>query len=249
MGLMNVAYCDESVDARTPRVFSVSGYLGRAPDWFDLERRWRIALREEALDATGFHMAPCEAGRKAPYLVSREERDRLQRRFIGIITDTKLWGYAIAIEEEAYRRVVTGPKAGDYTKPYYLAFQAVIERMSLVLEQAQFPKSERVAFVFDQQQEYQGKAMALYEMLQQSTVNYGHRLGSLTFDNRFASLQLQAADVLAYESMRHFRGGRLQAKPTRWQFELLKPSVTEVRFYSDSHIKKLATRAGWTAGD
>ena len=248
MALMNVAYCDESADSRPPRVFSVSGYLGRAPDWFDLGRRWGIALREEGLEKTGFHMAHCEAGLAAPYHVSREERDRLQRRFIGIINDTPLWGYAVAIELDAYQEIVGRT---DYKKPYYIAFQYAVERMALVLEENHFRRGECIAFVFDQQQEHEGKAKSLYESLQSSDLKYVHRLGSLTFDSRFARLQLQAADVLAYESMRHFREGRLQGKGPRWQYRLLRSvrgrAKPEIRFFGRSQIETLAKRAVWRA--
>jgi CRISPR associated protein Cas1 len=44
MGPMIIGYCDESADQRVPEVFAVSGYLGTAPDWFELGRHCFVSL-------------------------------------------------------------------------------------------------------------------------------------------------------------------------------------------------------------
>lgn len=253
MALMNLAYCDESEDVREPPVFSVSGYLARAHDWYELGRLWRIALCEEGLENYGFHMSKCEAGAEAPYQVDRSRRDHLQRRFIDIINATPLWGYAVAIEIEPYKEIAEQVRAkrGDYWKPYYLAFQHAVMRMAEVLDRGGFPKGECIAFVFDQQKEYEGRAKTLYESLKRSgDLRSVNRLGSLTFDDRFTTQQLQAADILAYESMRHFRQLKLKGQQqVRWQFDLLRSVRTaaqlEIRYFGRDQINKLAKKVGW----
>lgn len=261
MAVMNLAYCDESADPRSPPVYSVSGYLGRGPDWYELGRKWRRALAEEHLEADGFHMSKCEAGLEPPYQVSRDQRDYWQRKFIGIINETPLWGRAVCIETEPYLDLnaktdaTVRARRGDYAKPYYLAFQHAVESMAEVLERNDFPKGECITFVFDQQKEYQGKAKALYYSLQQDRrLSYTHRLGALTFDSRLAQEQLQAADILAYESMRFFRETKMkgQAK-TRWQYDLLRsvrgPRTLELAYFDRAALNKLAKRVGWLDQD
>jgi hypothetical protein len=199
-------------------------YLGKSLDWFELGRRWEAALKEEGLTTTGFHMSKCESGSEAPYIVHRDIRDRMQRRFIDIINDTPLLGYAHAIELRYYNEIIKDieRQRKEHYKPYYLAFQATVERMSMVLEDAGLPRDECIAFVFDQHQEYQDKAKELYDSVKCSqTLTYLHRLGSLTFDSRLCQLPLQAADIWAYESMRYIRDVKIKRKPIRWQFERL----------------------------
>lgn len=227
MALISVAYCDESEHHLAPPIYVVSGLLARGPDWYELGRLWRIALREEKLDAHGFHMAPCESGHKPPYdMISHAQRMRLQRRFIGIIAKTPVWGFATAVELERIKQpdihVPRKAALGPYHKPYYQCFQHTVVWIGEQLERGGFPKAECVAFIFDQQQEYQGNAKDLYdEMRQSEDIPYRHRLGSLTFESRMNHCQLQAADVWAYESQRHIREVKLGGQKPRWQFEQL----------------------------
>ena len=223
MGLMKIAYWMRAQMSghRGLRFYAVSGYLGTAPDWYELGRRWQSALKAEGLATEGFHMSKCEA-KGPPYnMMDRHVRDCLQRRFIDIIKDTPLLGYASAIELEYYDEIIDDIKSirKGFYKPYYLAFQATVERMSMVLEDAGLPRDECIAFVFDQHQEYQDKAKELYDSVKCSeTLTYLHRLGSLTFDSRLSQLQLQAADIWAYESMRYIRDVKIKGGSARWQF-------------------------------
>lgn len=225
MGLMNIAYCDESADPRPPKVYAVSGYLGTAIEWYELGKRWQSALKAEGLTTTGFHMSKCEYGRAPPYnTMDRHIRDCLQRRFMDVIHQTPLLGYASVIDQEYYDEIVDDIKRvrKGFYKPYYLAFQATVELMSTVLEDLGLPRDECIAFVFDQHQEHQNKAKNIYDSVKRSeTLTYPHRLGSLTFDSRFTHLQLQAADVWAYESMRYIRDVRIKGGTARWQFDYL----------------------------
>jgi hypothetical protein len=221
MGLMKIAYCDESGDHRSPKIFAVSGYLGVAADWFELGRRWKSALMAQGLTTTGFHMSKCENRSEAPYdTMDRDRTDFLQRLFIDIIREAPLWGFASAIEQEHFDNIIR--KRQNNYRPYYLPFRHVIEGMSMVLEDAGFPTDEPIAFVFDQHQEYQNYAKDLYDSMKRSkTLSYIHRLGSLTFDSRLCRPQLQVADIWAYESMRYIREVKIKGGSTRWQFDRL----------------------------
>jgi hypothetical protein len=255
MAFINVAYCDESEQHRPPGVFLVSGYLGRGPDWFELGRKWRAALKGKPFEAKGFHMSHCEAGKEPPYdTMSRQERDDHQHTFISIINDTPLWAYAIAVETAPYLAMDQDPavkaRRGDYAgKPYYLGFHHTIQRMALVLEQGHFPYSECITFVFDQQKEYEGKALALYNDAKQAPLDFVHRLGAIQFDERTSSVQLQASDIWAYESMRHFRDVKLLGLRERPQFDLLRsvrtPAQMELGFFDHTALQRLGKRVGW----
>jgi hypothetical protein len=250
--MMPAAYCDESEDTRGQRrAYVVSGYLGRLPDWIELTRRWNIALRDEGL--TDFHMFKCEERQGQFANKERPERDRLQRRFIDILNskDLELHGYATGIELQRYDAILEKiqRKRGEFAKPYYLAFQHNIEIMAMVLEENKWPPHECVAFVFDQQQEYQGHAKELYDSLisgDPTALPYIHRLGSLTFDSRVRAIPLQAADIFAYESRRAIGEVKLNGQPERWQWRLLKGSdrIT-VNLFTPSEIDELAAFEGW----
>jgi hypothetical protein len=81
---------------------------------------------------------------------------------------------------------------------------------------------------FDQHKELGGRAKILYDSLRYhagSNIVYSHRLGGIFFDSRFAQVQLQAADVWAYESRKWVSDVKIDKRPDdRWQFKLLMES-------------------------
>jgi hypothetical protein len=227
--MMVASYNDESGDER---IFAVSGLLGMLPEWVELGRRWKQKLTEYRLPE--FHAAQCESRREPFGGHERETRDMFQREFYGLIAQSKLWGFCTAIWQKAYsdrfdefKELRPSPE-GHFAHPYFLAFQHNVEAMCLRLEQEKAPRDEPIAFVFDQQKEVEGRAKMLYDSMKYSQggylAAYRHRLGSLSFDSRFSQIQLQAADVWAYES-RKYVSDILVAKRTdgpRWQFEILR---------------------------
>jgi hypothetical protein len=254
-GMMSVAYCDESEDTQGQRVYVVAGLLGTLPDFTDLSRRWQAVLTEENISE--FHMAKCECGDGPFRGMNRDRRVWLQRRFIDLIVDAKVWGHASAIELGRYNEIIEKIRAkrGVHAKPYYLAFQHTVEMMALELEDHHWPKSECIAFVFDQHQEYQGHAKALYDSITNADTRsmfagdplpYAHRLGSLTFDSRRRSLPLQAADIWTYENLRFIRDVKLGGQSRRWQWErLMETGRMNGRVFTPKEIDHVAALEGW----
>lgn len=229
LAMMIVAYGDESEDKHS---FGVSALLGELPEWVELERLWRAQLEKEQLPE--FHAADCEnAAVGSPFeFLFREIRDRLQREFYGLINKVRLSGFCTVVWQSAYKarwsefQGFRSGSEGDFTHPYFLAFQHCVESMSLAMNKGGFPASEPIAFVFDQQKELEGRAKVLYDSLKYSPgskITYARRLGSLSFDSRFCQIQLQAADSWAYESRKWASDVLIRKIPDgeRWQFKLL----------------------------
>jgi hypothetical protein len=113
------------------------------------------------------------------------------------------------------------------------------------MEEGGFPPNEPIAFVFDEQKEFKGRAQRLYNSLRYSQGNgitYRHRLGSLTFDSRFCQLQLQAADVWAYESRKYVTDVLINKRRDgqRWQYELLRDTKRmNIRGFPPESLDKL----------
>jgi hypothetical protein len=256
MGLMVVAYADESEHHKEPAIYVVSALLGSGPEWFELGREWRQMLQKKGLESCGFHMSQCESGSEPPYnTMDRDERSALQRTFIDIIKKRKLWGYATGIAQGRYNQpdVKEPAKAtlGAFHKPYYFCFSHAIQWMANDMEAGGFPPDECIAFIFDRHQEYQGRAKALYDEILTQHIDNKHRLGHLGFDSRLKAVQLQAADIWAYESQRFLRQRVLgEPKELRWQLtRLLNDDTTNspfrVRFMSEAGVEELARGRGW----
>jgi len=247
--MMVVSYNDESVDNRS---YAVSGLLGMQPEWVELGRLWENKLHEHKLKE--FHAAKCEL-RKPPFdTYERETRDMFQEEFYGLLAKSRLWGFCTAVWQGAYDERWTDfekwrfSPEGDFTDPYFLAFQHNIEVMCLRLDKEKAPRDEPIAFVFDQQEEYEGRATQLYESMKHSEggylAAYRHRLGSLSFYSRFRQLQLQAADAWAYESRKWVSDVKIDKHPDgqRWQFEIFrKTGRINIDGFGPENLDRLAS--------
>jgi hypothetical protein len=227
---MMVAYCDESYRTDAPALFTITGVLSNSIEWFELGRRWRRMLVKHGLEKDGFHMSDCEnATVHTPYeAMPRPERDAIQRDFLGIICDTPMGAAITALEATEFPKLKALIESQPHfdqrfvIKPYYSAFQHTVATLSRVLDDAKFVENERVAFTFDRTQEFSPIALKLYGDLQNDPgVPFRHRLGSIKFESRLAEVQLQAADVLAYEGMRYVRDVMLKKEKPRWQYTML----------------------------
>jgi len=67
------------------------------------------------------------------------------------------------------------------------------------------PRDERIAFVFDEQDEFRGRALQMFEeMKAMPAVPFRHRLGGILFEDSARMTLVQVADALAYRVHRDF---------------------------------------------
>jgi len=242
MGFMICSYADESADSR---VYSVSGLIGRLRDFVELERQWRLMLPEKGISE--FHASKLEFAQSPFDRLDRDQRDDIQRTFIGLITKMPIWGFHGFIELEAYelhKAELQRLLPSDQSDPYKFTFRLVVEQMAVEVEDYQV-KNEPIAFVFDQQQQHQGKAKEIYDHLA-TAGNWplAHRLGSLTFASRHCYLCLQAADAWAYEARKNVSDAYFEKRPERWQMTLFKDAGRfNLSGYSKLDLPKMIARA------
>jgi hypothetical protein len=218
MSFMICSYADESGDRRA---YSMCGLLAKLEDFVELGRQWRIALKEEGLPE--FHSAKME-NRLPPHEdIDQDRRVFLQRKFIRLITDRKIWGFNAFVELDALKRHSDelAPYISD-REPHLFCFRMAVEIMALEIDDYRI-KNEPIAFIFDRHKEHEGRAKEIYDHLStDGKWPLAYRLGSLAFESRLDFVELQAADVWAYESRKHVADAVLQTYAERWQFALFK---------------------------
>jgi hypothetical protein len=251
MAMLDVrAFCDESyahVASKGEKPFVIAGYLAPAATWMEFAGRWNMSLHAEGLPY--FHMADCDGGHGVFAGRSSSERERLQRRFIGIINQFPLRGVSAGVSQAAIAQLhdelarFRAPRPNErqsMVTPYLFAFEVCINEMLLQMES--LPSEERLAFVFDNQHEFEGRAHKVRAILL-GTESYRnrHRIGALTYEDKrdIRGIPLQAADVLAYEVMRSLRDSA-----NRWQMEELRLGygITTPVYYSPEHVTAFAQR-------
>jgi hypothetical protein len=242
MAAIHQAYCDESDDSTFHQAFVIAGFLGFPPYLGLLELKWEAALEEEHLEREGFHMADCVGGFKAFRNVPEAERIRLQDRFIAIINESEVPLFATGVMTNDYDALMPQFRAwrGEYAKPYYLAFQHLVHTMAKFLDDAEVPPKDTIGFMFDRQEEYEGRAKKMYDALWKDKVQFAHRLGPLCYVNRMQAVQVQAADVVAYLNLRYLidvETGKQKASP-QWE-KLRSAGRMLTKFFSREGLEAL----------
>lgn len=247
-----IAFCDESYTGRAvgngDRPFVIAGYVAPAKIWLEFEGWWNLALRDEHLSY--FRMSDCE-NRVAQFeKMEPSERERIQDRFIQIITALKVAGIAVGVSQDAlaaahdelarFRVRRPGEKQSMVT-PYLFAFELCVNTMLSYIQD--LPLDESVDFVFDKQREFESRAHTVREILVNcEEYRNRHRIGSLKFRGKTEAraVPIQAADVLAYEVMRELSG---HAAP-RWQLGALRSGLGGVAtlYYAPAEVTGFVNR-------
>lgn len=242
MSFMICSYADESGDKQ---VYSVCGLISKLEEFVELGRVWRQALTEEGL--TEFHASKLENNLK-PFddlkRFHKDYRDHLQRKFIGLITSRPIWGFNAFVEHAALSAHETSLKRFmSHTEPYTFSFRMFVEILAVEVDEYKL-KNEPIAFIFDQQKEFEGKAKEMYDYLAtdgQWPLSY--RLGSISFESRLNFVELQAADVWAYESRKHVTDYHFKKHEERWQMTMFKDCGRfNITGYPDAEMRQMIAR-------
>jgi hypothetical protein len=244
---MFAAYCDESYggDGATPGrhpYYVVAGYCGPVSSWVAFESYWSDSMRRLKIEGLGLHAAKCANG-MGPYGgMSEERRNEIQYRMIVDIAASKpLMGFVAAIDLavfEKYQAALAEKFDKDtlkYNVRHVYAMEMCIELMTTITEDV---VPDRIAFFFDRNAQFGGRAGEWYQMRVRRPLSSHHnKLGSYTQDDRLKLIGLQAADLLAYSAFRHIS----EPNRDRWQWnELMRathispPLIADELFWSGS---------------
>lgn len=247
------AFCDESYahrQSQNEKPFVIAGYIAPARVWMEFEGRWNMALSREHLPY--FHMAACETRHDVFKEMEPAERERLQRVFIDVIKGFKIVGVAAGVSQDAIAEAreelskwrARRPGEKQYmVEPYLFAFEMCVNSMVAYLEHGEPPRPhEKIAFVFDEQNEFEGRAHKVRNILVNcEQYRNRHRIGPLTYEKDTTSgcVPIQAADILAYEVMRELRDPAVK----RWQLaELRLGYVAEPIYFAQDRVQQFLDR-------
>jgi len=199
------AYMDESGIHGGSSICAIAGLVGTESEWETLERRWRRAVEEEGISV--FHMAEFES-RLGEF---EEWSDTRRRLFLSKLVETikarDIHCLGSALVRADYDRLTEDEKIwmthGNAEYPYFLCFQHCIVESCHIADG--LPAEEKVAFVFDRQQEFAAEATRLYNDLkdQREWPNHERLADIVAFASKRETIPLQVADLAAYETYKH----------------------------------------------
>jgi hypothetical protein len=240
---MLAAYLDETGLHGGSEFVAVCGVIGTTIEWSRLERPWAEHLCTSRVSI--FHATECDEGNGEFVGKSRAIRDSL---VVGLSNEKSKRALDIVVCGVA--KIDWDHRAPAHIKdrfetPYHFCFEFVLQKLNTWSHV--HAKGEPIAMVFAEHEQYCARTIEVYEHYAHSP-EYAH-LGLLSFGKPKCLIQLQAADLLAYETYRYMKrrlkGGGDQ--PNRVMMKLLGSIVSDPEnagFYDCDNLATLAPSGG-----
>jgi hypothetical protein len=239
------AYMDESGIHAGSSVCAIAGVVGSESEWEILERRWRRVIAEEGISV--FHMAQFESRLGEFGGWSNTRRQLFMKKLIEAIKARDVHCVGSALVRAHYDALSEDDKNwmthGNPHYPYFLCFQHCIVEACHVADR--LPAEEKVAFVFDRQQDFAAEATRLYNDLkdQEGWPNRERLADIVAFASKRETTPLQVADLIAYECYKHLDNKLFhQQHQARWPISQLGHKLSGNYFDATAFSKLLAQR-------
>lgn len=194
------------------RFVCIAGYLAHDQFWYGFTQRWRHLLLKHGIPAV--HMREWEGVRKAHHW-SLDYGHRILGEFIALIREFSLIGFGMAVDAEVWRKL-SPERRKSFGDAQEFCFQRIIRRVVDRMEKA--GEREPLAIVFDQDFQFARPRLRLMEHIHKRDRRLAEQLSAISFADSRRYYQLQAADILAWETRRHLvnRSGA-QAETEGWK--------------------------------
>jgi hypothetical protein len=238
-------YGDESSGSH---VFALSVYIGTVGRWAEFESKWKTVLSDAGLrDENGellpFHMADFES-RFPPFDWNNDKRIDVLQKLVRVIHEAELTGLSCILPLELFRRgiPVNSHLPIDHPLRRILQYMICFYALHVPLLQVSFHCSEPIPFVLDRNELTAGMVQSVIDGLHRKYPEMAKLMDTPVFRDKKLVVPLQAADIWAYESMKHHENLISKSnRKTRKSYELLTSSGQYRSYVCDpGFIKKLA---------
>ena len=212
------SYFDESGHSEDPNcsVLSVGGAVSSVGGWKRLVPEWNAVLKE--FSVSQLHMKEFAHSKREFVGWTEDKRRAFLSRLVGLMTrdvDTYI-GRVMDLRDDW--RESPGALRERLKNPYHGCF---IFCVNLAMSYAKnLDPAEELNVVMAHHPEYSGWANDVFQAMREGPD--GHRLGSLSFDTPAQLVQLQTADLVAYELQHYTTDARRKGKlGRRWALQQL----------------------------
>lgn len=210
------AYYDESYGP--DGLLCVGGCIFTKKGARGLDREWGQMLRENAIPY--FRMSACAHGNDPLHKLSDNQRDRLARRAIALVTKHALAIMATTVSEPDFEaKVPRGPYIGNVRAYEFCVWNSLMHVWKLA-DLAEL-RGARVAYFFEAGHRSQKQANRLmHTMFDAPTLREQYMYMSHAFVGKEDSFHVQAADLIAWQFYQD-RKRELSGRPRRKDTEAL----------------------------
>ena len=209
---MFILYCDDSGTDAQSDIAVAGAYVATVEQWTEFRRNWGEVNQRENFGV--FHMADFVARQEQfalPEWQDEDKRKRTLRALIGTINVRVRFGIAAAVEKSAYDEVVPDDLRKRLGKNHYTF--TIRQCMGVIDKWRQkCGYTDPIQYVFDRLPKGQGRIAdinSVFEILvsggEHAVAHYGVYRDGWSFQDKANVVQLQAADIWAYENFRFMR--------------------------------------------
>lgn len=248
-----VAYLDESYNHRTeknpndPLIYTVAGCLSTVEMWSRFSKQWKSALKSRGLDH--FHMAKFESRIGVYGDWGDQTRHAFFRRLKRIIKENTLYNVTLSVNCADYDELVTGDVRTEWGKTYYgFDVRLLLKTFGEWANENDYQGT--IQYVFAELKGQGGELDGIFMgCLKDPEVKNRYRLNGMWSKGLMREVvQLQAADVLAYElnkrAVNHFGAGTKRVRKTLDLFQYDRDRLAPL-YISRKEILKLFKATGY----
>jgi hypothetical protein len=250
---MFTLYCDDSGTHSTSKIAVAACLIAPADQWDRLNHDWKRA--NECEDFGVFHMADFVAKREqfsSPQWADQTKRDRTIRRLINIIQTRVQFAIACTVVKSAYDDVV----AENIQHPFWTErknhYTFAVRHCIGNIEQwrTAYHHREPIQYVFDRLSKGKGEINQQMELGatggELALQAYGIQQGGWSFQDKAVVIQLQAADIWAWENYKYCLDSFLpepsKQKPRRKSYQALLKVPHTVRLHNKESLARVVQR-------
>ncbi len=250
---MFTLYCDDSGTHAQSDIAVAACYVSTVEQWERFKRSWDEADEKERFGV--FHMADFVARKEpfdSPEWAEQAKRDRTMNRLINIIRTRVRIGFAVAVVKSAYDEIILGSEFKDKFSPNHYAFAFRVCTALVDRWRSKYDHHEPVEYVFDRLTKGKGEINSLFERLlrgkEDASRRYGVYADCWSFQDKARIVQLQAADIWAWENYRYVKDCFLPkhyeriSKTPRLSYLELRRSPVEVRYHLRETLQALVEK-------
>ena len=191
---------DESGAHNGSLAFILAGFVAEDKDWPAFTRDYQRLLKKWGIEC--FHATDFFNGAPPNFDHFNNSQKRIFiQSLIAILAKHRIDGISQGIDLLAFNEIITGALLKKIESHCILCFQMMMAKFNRLAGEANMKQDEKIAFIFDQQQQFSGRALQIHAKLK-ADPRFGTYLGSIGFESKQQFLPLQAADFLAYETYR-----------------------------------------------
>lgn len=186
-------------------IYSVCGYVSTYQGFFDLDEEWSGFLKKSGI--TTFHTTEFMY-RKNEFKNNwtNDERNAFIDRLAWIASEHTTLGIGTSIREDAFNEVFgdTRDAKESWRDPYGFCLWSCLIMLLTLEDWSRVRLQKPLNILFDNKPEFAGTAHRIFDMLKVMNDPKGLTFGDLAFGDKRKHPSLQAADLIAYETTRHW---------------------------------------------